>query len=181
MPRRLVDGRNVASMVGAPVRAARDSTGHDLDRAVVVAVTIVGMVEVAVDQVADVVSVRHGLVATAGAVNMVGVVAAAGVAAGAAVRVRLAHLDHVLVHVVVVGMVQVTVVQIVDVTVVLDGGVAAVGAVNVVVVLVLVTAHDVLSLVEPRAAAARDVSRATAGLGVVECGADELEHVIVLE
>lgn len=107
----------------------------------VVAVVAVGVVEVAVDQIVDVVAVGHGLVSAAGAVDMAVLVTGAPVFRGASGRVRLADLDHVLVHVVSVGVMEVAVVEVVHVVPVLDGDVAALGAVDVVVVLVLVAVH----------------------------------------
>ena len=96
----------------------------------VVAVPVVRVVESPADEVVDVVAVRHGLVTALGAVS-VGGVAVHGV--GVAGRMRLVHRDHVLVHVLVVGMVQVAVVQVVDVIAVTDGGVTTAGTVAVLV------------------------------------------------
>ena len=107
----------------------------------VVAVVAVGMVEVAVDEVVDVVAVGHGLVPASGAVDMTVLMTGASVPRGAGGRVCLAHLDHVLVHVVAVGMVKVAVVEVVHVVTVPDGDVPAVRAVNVVVVFVLDAVH----------------------------------------
>lgn len=107
----------------------------------VVAVVPVGVMEVPVDEVVDVVAVGHGLVSTAGAVDVTVLVPGAAVCGGAGGRVALAHLDHVLVHVVAVGVVEVAVVEVVHVVAVLDGDVATLGAVDVVVVLVLVAVH----------------------------------------
>lgn len=113
----------------------------ELDWAVVVAVVAVREVQVAVDQVAGVIAVGHGLVAAAGAVDVTGFVAAALVVGRAGGGVRLGDLDAVLVHVTLMGVVEVTVVQIVHVPVMLDGGVAAAFAVDVIVVGVLRAAH----------------------------------------
>lgn len=107
----------------------------------VVAVVPVGVMEVPVDEVVDVVAVGHGLVSAAGAVDVTVLVPGAAVCGGAGGRVALAHLDHVLVHVVAVGVVEVAVVEVVHVVAVLDGDVATLGAVDVVVVLVLVAVH----------------------------------------
>ena len=101
---------------------------------VVVAVVAVRVMEVPVDQVVDVVAVRHGLVPAAGAVGVGGVVSFAGVTRRTVRRVGLVDLEAVLVDVVAVGMMQVAVVQVVDVPFVIDADVAALGAVGVVVV-----------------------------------------------
>ena len=126
-----------SSAVSAPSSLA----SGQLERPVVVAVVPVGVMEVTVDEVVDVVAVGHGLVAAAGAVDVAVLVTGAAVCGGAGGRVAFAHLDHVLVHVVAMGVVEVAVVEVVHVVTVLDGDVAAVGAVDVVVVLVLVAVH----------------------------------------
>ena len=111
----------------------------------VVAMVTVRMVQVAVDQVVDVVTVRDGFVAATGAMDVAGFVAAAFVLGRAAVGVGGRDGDHVLVDVVAMRMVQVTVVQVVDMTVMPDGRVAAAGAMGVVMVGVmgqLAFAHD---------------------------------------
>ncbi len=107
----------------------------------VVAVVSVGVVEVTVDEVVDVVAVGHGLVSAAGAVDVTVLVAGALVFGGAGGRVAFAHLDHVLVDVVAVGVMEVAVVEVIHVITVLDGDVAAIGPVDVVVVLMLVAVH----------------------------------------
>ena len=101
----------------------------------VVAVTIVRVVQAAVDQVVDVVAVRHGVVAAALAVEVTATV----VSSVAAVRVQLVDGKPVLVYVVAVRVVQVAVVEEVDVPVVDDLRMAAPGPVDVVVGVVHVT------------------------------------------
>jgi hypothetical protein len=91
----------------------------------------VRVMKVIADEVVDVIAVRHGLVATALAVRMIGGVAAAAVLVGAAVRMRVVDLERMLVDVTLMGMVQVTVVQVVDMIAVRDAGVAAARAVAV--------------------------------------------------
>ena len=100
----------------------------------VVAVVAVRVVQVAINEVVNVVAMRYGFVSAAGAVYMSRFVAVAVMIWGADVRVGGADGDAVLIDVVAVRMVQVAVVQIVNVAVVLDGGVAAVRAVLVFVV-----------------------------------------------
>ena len=103
----------------------------------VVAVVAVLVMQTAVDDVVDVIAVRYSFVATTFAVN----VAVAGVNRMAAVRVGFIDAQSMLVVVAVVFMVQVTVVQIIDVAFVFDGSVAAVCAVNVVMMFVGFTGH----------------------------------------
>ena len=110
---------------------------HNLNRTVIVAVVAVLVVQAAVDDIVGVIAVRYGFMAATFAVN----VAVAGVNRMAAVRVGFIDAQGVLVVVAVVFMVQVAVVQIIDVAFVLDGSVAAVCAVNVVMMFVGFTGH----------------------------------------
>jgi hypothetical protein len=114
---------------------------------VIVAVAAVRMVQVAVDEVIHVVAVRHGLVAAARAMLVVGSVGLAVVLRSACVGILRAYPDRVLVVVALVGVMKVAVVQIVDVTVVLDSGVSAAGTVDMLMGLMdFVFGHDVYSL-----------------------------------
>ena len=97
----------------------------------------VRMMQVAVDQIIDVIAVRHRLVPTARAVHVTRLVARALVIGRAAVRIALRHLDHVLVDVIPMRVMQVTVVDVVDMITVAHGRVAAVGAVLMRVMLVM--------------------------------------------
>jgi hypothetical protein len=106
----------------------------------IVAMIPVWMMEMTIDQIIDVVPVRHGFMPAAFAVDVPLLVTAAVRRAG--IGVRLADLQHVLVYVVAVDVVQVAVVEIVRVPFVLDGRVTAAGAVLVVVSLVLVAFHS---------------------------------------
>ena len=63
--------------------------------------------------------------------DMAKLVAAAGMMRRAAIRIGLAHRDHMLVHMVAMRTVQVAVVKIVDMVAVANGGVPAIGAVLV--------------------------------------------------
>ena len=103
----------------------------------VVAVISVLVMQTAVDDVVDVIAVRYSFVAATFAVN----VTVAGVNRMAAVRVGFIDAQGMLVIVAVVFMVQVAVMQIIDVTFVFDGSVAAVCAVNVVMMFVGFTGH----------------------------------------
>ncbi len=92
----------------------------------------VRMMQVAIDEVIDMIPVRHRFVPAARAVDLGGIVAGAG--RGVPVGIRGAHFDDVLVHMIAVRMMQMPVVQIIDVPVVFDRRVAAAGAVLMVVV-----------------------------------------------
>ena len=99
----------------------------------IVAVVPVRMVQVALDEVVHVVAVWDGFVAAARAMLVVGGVGLAAVLRSTFGGILGAHLDRMLVVVALVGVMEVAVVQIVDVTVVLDGGVSAAGAVDMLV------------------------------------------------
>ena len=97
----------------------------------------VRVVQVSVDQVVDVVAVRHSFVSTAPAVHMPGLMAGAPVLGRTAIGVAVGYFDHVLMHVVAVGMVQVSIVKVIDVVAMADGGVSAARPVFMVVMGVL--------------------------------------------
>ncbi|WP_290783870.1 hypothetical protein [Halomonas sp.] len=98
---------------------------HHLDGAVIVTVIPMGVMEVAIHQVIDVITVGDRLMATPGAVDMVGVMALTLMLRGAAVRIGITDADHVFVDMVLVRVMKMAVMQIVDVAIVLDGGVTA--------------------------------------------------------
>lgn len=110
----------------------------------VVAVASVRVVQVTVDDVANVVSVRHGFVSTARAMLVAVFMAGTVVAARAVGGIGLADFDGALVHMVSVGTVKVSVVEVAGVVSVLDGSVATAGAVGVVVVSVGVAGHGLV-------------------------------------
>jgi hypothetical protein len=127
-----------------PGRAARaDPAKHrspDLrqgQRAVIVAVIPVRVMQVSVDQVVDVVSVRHCLVPASRTMQMRAVMPAAPVLGRAPVRIGRRHIDAVLVHVILVHVVHMTVVEVVDVIAMANGGMPALGTVLMGVVGVL--------------------------------------------
>lgn len=99
----------------------------------IVAVVAVRVMQVAIDEVVDVVAVRNGFVATVWAVDVVAGVGLALVIGGAVRGVGWAHFEGVLIHMVIVHMMQVPVVEIVNVVGVLDGRVSAAFAMNMVV------------------------------------------------
>lgn len=90
--------------------------------------------QVTINQVIDVITVRNRFVTATGTVNVTGIVAGTLVGGSASVRIRVGHFQHVLFDLsVFADMVQMTIVQIVDVVAVLDAGVFAIGAVLVIV------------------------------------------------
>ncbi len=85
----------------------------------------VRMMQVVGDAVIDVIAMRDRLVTAIGAVDMTGLMAAAAVVGGAGVGIAARHLDHVLVDMIVVRVVEMPVMQVVDVAAMAHGGVAA--------------------------------------------------------
>jgi hypothetical protein len=91
---------------------------------VIVAVIVMGMVKVTIDQIIDMVAVRHRFMATAGSVHVARFVAFARVPLGAVIGIRVAHGQPVLVVVVAMRMQQMAVLKVVRMAFVLDGEVA---------------------------------------------------------
>jgi hypothetical protein len=89
------------------------------------------MMKMALHEVVDMITVRHGLVPATGTMDVPRLMAGAAVLRGAGVRVRPRHVDHVLVDMIAVWMVQMAVMQIIDMIVVSYGGVAASRAMQV--------------------------------------------------
>lgn len=108
----------------------------------VVAVFAVGMMQVAVDPVVNVVPMRNRFMAATRPMRMGVRVAAAGVVGSAASRVVRADVDRVLVYMILMGMMKMPVVQVIDVVTVPDRRVAAVDSVLVTVIGVRFAAHD---------------------------------------
>jgi len=97
------------------------------------------VMQTAIDQVVDMIAVGHGFVTPIGPVDVVGRMAAA-LAMGAVIRIGGIDLQHMLVHVIAMHVVQVAVVEVVDVASVLDGGVATIRTVLVAVIRVMLVA-----------------------------------------
>jgi hypothetical protein len=98
---------------------------------VIVAVIAMRVVQMIADAIIDMVAVGHRLVTAARAMPMTGVVTAAAVVGGANIRVRARYLDHVLIDMPFMGMVQMAVMQIVDMPFMMHGLVSAAGTVLV--------------------------------------------------
>lgn len=97
---------------------------------------VVRVMQVAVDEVVDVIAMRYRLVSAPVAVLVICLVAVAGVIGGTDRGIGIVDGDHMLVHMILMRTVQVPVVQVVDMIAVLDGDMAAVRTVDVVVVAV---------------------------------------------
>jgi len=101
---------------------------------VVVAVIAVRMMEMAFDEIVDVIAVRYGLMSAGRAVYVARRMPGARMLRSTRRRIGGRHRQHVLDdRSVGVGVMKVTVVQVVDVIVVLHGGVSAIRTVLVVV------------------------------------------------
>jgi hypothetical protein len=94
-------------------------------------VIAMGMVQMPFDEVVDMIAMRHGLVSAARTMDMARLMASAAVIRRASIRVRLRYLDHVLVYMVPMRMVQMPIMQVVDMVAVPHGGVPATRAVRV--------------------------------------------------
>jgi hypothetical protein len=102
---------------------------------VVVAVIAVRMVQVAFDEIVDVIPMRHRFMTAPRSVNVARVVAPA--ARRALVRIFGTHFEPVLVYMIAVRVMQMTVMQVINMIVVRDRSMSAVRAVLMVVVSVM--------------------------------------------
>jgi hypothetical protein len=118
---------------------------HRLQRAMVVAMVAVRVMQVAVDEVVDMIAMWHRRVAAARSMPVAALVAAAIVAGCAPLGISGRHLDHMLVVVIAMRIVQMAVMEIVDVVAMPDRDMAAARPVAVrVVVMNRVLGHACL-------------------------------------
>jgi hypothetical protein len=94
------------------------------------------MVQAAINQPINMIAMRHRFVAAARTVDM-----AAHQAGGAAIGIVGGNRDHMFIHMIAVRVMQMPIVQIIDMAIVAHGGVAAAGAVNMVVLVVVMAGH----------------------------------------
>src|SRR5437868_2989947 len=94
--------------------------------AVVIAMPVMLMVQVAIDQIVDVIAMRHRGVSAAWAMHVRLVVTLAGMAAGAPDGVLLRHREDVVFDAVSLDMPKVSVLEVVEVTIVPHALVAAI-------------------------------------------------------
>jgi hypothetical protein len=115
------------------------SLSDDLKLSMVVAVAIVLVVQVAIDQVIDMVAVRDRRVSASGSVHVVGRVGRADMSAGAGGWVMSRDLQDMLFDHSVEGRVmQVSIVEVVDMSIMFDCRMPAVFSVDMVMVFVVV-------------------------------------------
>jgi hypothetical protein len=91
-----------------------------LQGAVIVAMACVHMVQAAIDQIIDMIAVRHRFMAAAGAVDM-----GAGRRRGAAIGIGGRNRDHMFINMIAMRVMQVAIMQIIDMAIMVHGGVAA--------------------------------------------------------
>jgi hypothetical protein len=126
----------------------------------------VGMVQMAAYQIVHMVCVGHSLMAAIGAMHVAGLMLVAAVLRRASVGIGAAGRQPVLIHMTVVNVMQMPVVQVVRVAIMLNGGMAAIGPVDVCVAFVfgarfshkIVASEGMIRRVE------RDVNRGAGGL-----------------
>jgi hypothetical protein len=115
------------------------SLSDDLELSMVVAVAIVLVMQVAIDQVIDMVAVRDRRVSASRSVHVVGRVGRAGMSAGAGGWVMSRDLQDMLFDHPVEGRVmQVSIVEVVDMSIMFDCRMPAVFSVDMVMVFVVV-------------------------------------------
>jgi hypothetical protein len=112
---------------------------------VVIAVTVMGMVQATIDQVTGVVAMGHRFVAAAGSVNMVMVMAKGSVHRRTCVRIGRGHLKRMFINMVAMRVMQVAIVKIVHMIAVPDGRMTTARAVLMGMVFVLVASHGSVS------------------------------------
>ncbi len=115
------------------------SLSDDLELSMVVAVAIVLVMQVAIDQVIDMVAVRDRRVSASRSMHVVGRVGRAGMSAGAGGWVMSRNLQDMLFDHPVEGRVmQVSIVEVVDMSIMFDCRMPAVFSVDMVMVFVVV-------------------------------------------
>lgn len=108
----------------------RRASSGDRDAPVVVAVPVVRVVQVARDEIVDVIAVRQRLVPATLAVLMSRGVPAAGVIRHAPIGIRRAYREPMIVDVAAVHVVQVSLMQVVGVSIMANRRMAAAASVN---------------------------------------------------
>ncbi len=134
-----VVGAPDASMKLIPPRLQHLCLSGQDNGSVIVTVTTARMMKVSVDQIVDVVAMRDGFVAASRAVLMVRFVRCARVIGRARGRIRFGDRQRMFVNMALMHVMQVAIMQVVLVSVVLHALVAAIGPMNVAMIVVRVT------------------------------------------
>lgn len=103
----------------------------------VVAMVAMRMVQMAVDEIIDVIAMWHGLMTATGSMDMRGIMTSATMFRGAVRRVFLTYLDNMLVDMTIMRMVKMTVMQIINMVAVANSNVSATGFVLVIMVMMM--------------------------------------------
>lgn len=107
---------------------------HDLHRTVVIAVTAMWMVQMTGDEIVDMVAVWNRFVAATRSMNVGAIMPGAAMLWRATIRVLVAHLKSMFVHMVRMRMMKMAIVEIVHMVAVADGNVAAFRPMRMIVV-----------------------------------------------
>lgn len=94
----------------------------------------VRMVQTTGDEIIDMIAMRNRFVAAARAMNVSGVMPGVAMVGRATIRIPVAHLNRMFIHMIGMRMVKMSIVEIIHVVAVSDGNVAAAGSMRVVVV-----------------------------------------------
>lgn len=101
------------------------SVSDNLKRSMVITVIAVRVMKMAINEIVDVIAVRHGLVTTARTMDMPGFMAGTTVFRRATVRVLFTHFNHMLIDMILMRMMKVTVMQIIDMVPMANSGMTA--------------------------------------------------------
>lgn len=116
---------------------------HDGHRAVIVAMAVVLVMQVTINDVIDMVAVRNRFVTATGAMRVVGGVSRATMPGCAGCRIRCAHFQNMFFNNTSCrNMVKMAIVNVVDMPRMLNSRVTTAAAMNVTVVFVSVRSHD---------------------------------------
>jgi hypothetical protein len=107
---------------------------NDFHRTVIITVVAVGMVQVTVDEIVHMVSMRDRFVTAARSMNVSSIMSGAAMVGRATIRILVAHFNPMFVHMIRVRMVQMAIVEIIHMVAVPNGNVTAVRSMRVVVV-----------------------------------------------
>lgn len=112
-----------------------------------IAMSVVGIVQMAINQIARVVTMGNRFMPTARSMHMVGIMTTALMALSAGVWVDISHFDDMLIHMISMGMVKMPIVEVVDVVEVLDSGVTTVWPMGMIVILMNYASHCRLQII----------------------------------
>ncbi len=103
----------------------------------VIAMAVMGMMKMVIDQVVDMFAVRHGFMSAPGAMRVLLGMSLALMFRSAIFGIGIRYTDYMFVDMVIMGMVQVAIVQIIDMTIMHDARVSTFRAVRMNMVFVM--------------------------------------------